>query len=198
MIYQPTYFPTIETFKHLFNDAQPVMEVYDYYQKQTYRTRCSIYAANGKLDMIVPIKHVKNRRQYTREVRLENDFDWKRNHLKSLQNAYRSSPFFEFYEDEILAFYQEQHEFLLDFLLDSIKLSARLLGKNFSFTETKDYQKEYNEMTDLRYLADFKKAPLASLNTYNQVFVEKYGFIPNLSILDLIFNEGPSAASYFE
>jgi hypothetical protein len=174
------------------------MEVYDYYQKQTYRTRCSIYAANGKLDMIVPIKHVKNRRQYTREVRLENDFDWKRNHLKSLQNAYRSSPFFEFYEDEILAFYQEQHEFLLDFLLDSIKLSARLLGKNFSFTETKDYQKEYNEMTDLRYLADFKKAPLASLNTYNQVFVEKYGFIPNLSILDLIFNEGPSAASYFE
>ncbi len=196
MIYQPTYFPTIETFSYLVKDEHAIFELFDHYQKQTYRTRCSIYAANGKLDLIIPIKHVKNQRQLTRDVRIENDFNWQRNHFKSLENAYRSSPFFEFYEDYIAVIYNQKEQFLIDFLFKTIDLSFQLLDRSITYTKTSDYHLTYTDPKDLRSLADFKRSSVPSMKPYIQVFDNKQGFIPNLSILDLLFNEGGNAISY--
>jgi tagatose-1,6-bisphosphate aldolase non-catalytic subunit AgaZ/GatZ len=198
MIYQPTYFPTVETFQYLVKDENPLWEVHDFYEKQTYRTRCSLYAANGKLDLIVPIQHKKGIRQYTQEVFLENDFNWKKNHLKSWQNAYRSSPYFEFYEDEILAFYQKEHTHLGAFLKESIHLIYQLLDLPFTFKTTHEYKVDYTEDRDKRNWAKAKEALLPKLVPYPQVFQEKNGFIPNLSVLDLVFNEGPAALDYLK
>ena len=198
MIFQPTYFPTIETFKHLSGDEHIIFETFDHYQKQTYRTRCSIYAANGKLDLIIPVKHARNHRQLTKDVRIENDFNWQKNHFKSLENAYRSSPFFEFYEDEIVQIYSRKEKYLLDFLFKTIDLSFKLLTISQNYSQTSEYQVNYSTHIDYRSLADFKSSPIPDMRPYIQVFQAKHGFIPNLSILDLIFNEGPNSHTYLE
>ena len=198
MVYQPTYFPTIETFKHLVGDDHIIFETFDHYQKQTYRTRCSIYAANGKLDLIIPIKHAKDHRQFTKDVRIENDFNWQKNHFKSLENAYRSSPFFEYYEDEIISIYASKDQFLLDFLFKTIDLSFKLTNISKEYSQTSEFFMTYKEVNDLRPLADFKSSKTPKIDPYIQVFDNKHGFISNLSILDLLFNEGPNALNYLE
>jgi hypothetical protein len=198
MLIQPSYFPNIETFQHLLKAEALIFEVQDYYQKQTYRTRCNIYSANGLLSMNIPIKHQKIERQYTKEVKIENDFPWQKNHLKTLQNAYRSSPFFEYYEDEIEKLYSTKETFLIDFLFKTIDLSFKLLQNPIHYTQTDLYKTNYDVQQDLRFLAEAKNVRKIDMQPYPQVFEVKHGFIPNLSILDLLFNEGPNASLYLK
>ncbi len=193
MLIQPTYFPNIETFQHLMKAENIIFEVQDYYQKQTYRTRCNIYSANGLLSMNIPIKHQKMERQYTKEVKIENEFPWQKNHFKTLQNAYRSSPFFEYYEDDIQKIYQSQEIYLIDFLFKTLELSYKLLQTPLAYSKTEVYHKHYVDIEDIRYLLEAKVATKKEFSVYAQVFESKHGFLANLSILDLLFNEGPQA-----
>jgi hypothetical protein len=158
MLIQPTYFPNIETFQHLMKAENIIFEVQDYYQKQTYRTRCNIYSANGLLSMNIPIKHQKMERQYTKEVKIENEFPWQKNHFKTLQNAYRSSPFFEYYEDDIQKIYQSQEVYLIDFLFKTLELSYKAFTNAISsIANTEAYHKQYVQiLRTLRYLVEAK------------------------------------------
>lgn len=175
-----------------------IFEKWDNFQKQTLRNRCYIYGANGKQLLTVPIQHRSSGdRQKTRDVKIDNSFPWKKNLIKSLESSYRSSPYFEFYEDDIMALFDKKHNFLLDFNLNTIEIINECLELDYKIQYTVSYQQN-EECEDYRFLANAKKMPAYDLNSYTQVFDTKHGFLSNLSILDLLFNEGTNAFSYLD
>ncbi len=193
----PTYFPSISNMVAIANADELVFEVEDNFQKQTNRTRAYIYSPNGVQILNVPVKHSKELHQKTKDVKIENDFGWQKQHLKSLEAAYRSSPFFEYFEAELQPIFSKKHTFLLDLNLESIELCLKFLRLSKTFEKTREYFREPTNTLDLRKLADGKKDNSVFEN-YKQVFDDKYGFLNNLSILDLIFNEGRFALDYLK
>jgi hypothetical protein len=178
-----------------------VFEKEDNYQKQTYRTRQYIYGANGKLLLNIPIKHRENKtdqHQKYKDIRIENAFKWQRLHWKSLEAAYRTSPFFEFYEDEFAPLFEKKANFLMDFNLMATKIIFECLQLDFSFEITEEFKLKPEDYNDQRHLVNSKRKSAVNLEEYIQVFQAKYGFISNLSILDLLFNTGPSALGYLD
>jgi hypothetical protein len=175
-----------------------VFEVNDNYQKQTYRNRTYIAHSNGKLLLNIPIKHNRSDvRQKTRDVKTDNSFPWWSQHWKSLQSAYRSSPFFEYYEDDLYLFFNDSINSLLELNMKSWNVVCELLelAKEYSFT--KSYIAD-TDVLDLRHLVVSKAEPNYNIIPYTQVLQDKHGFLSNLSILDLIFNMGPNAVHYLE
>lgn len=193
------YFGPIIHFAAIAQSDSIIFENQDNYQKQTYRNRTYIYGANGKLLLTIPIKHSqKERRQLYRDVCIENDFKWQILHWKSLESAYRTSPFFEYYEDEFVHLFEKPKKFLLDFNYECMQVVIDCLQLDTPFSKTDTYIHKPTEIIDLRELVDAKKEKPYNLQSYIQVFENKQGFIPNLSILDLIFNEGTNALTYLE
>jgi hypothetical protein len=196
----PTYFASIDVLSKLKHAEKIIFEVSDNYQKQTLRTRQYIYGANGKLLLNIPIKHqkgVQKERQTMASVEIDNSFPWRSNHIKSLQSAYRTSPYFEYYEDEFEALYNASYTHLLEFNLACWKLLLELLDINAEVQHTNEYNSTFTDAEDLRPLSVAKRKPIVELPSYIQVFSPKYGYIPNLSVLDLLFNEGPNAVNLF-
>ena len=201
VLLHPSYFPSIAHFVAMVQAEQVVLEECDNYQKQTYRNRTYVYGPNGRQALTVPVKHAKNAtgHQKHKEVQIENNFHWQKQHWKTLQTAYRTSPFFEFYEDELAPFFQKKHHFLMDLTKESIHLICSCLDLDFSYQTTTTYEPEVStEFIDLRNLIDAKSGHSQGFDTYTQVFEVKHGFLENLSILDLLFNEGPQTVAYLE
>jgi hypothetical protein len=175
-----------------------VWEVNDFYQKQTFRNRTHICTDQGLQMLSIPIKHVggKQGKQYYRDVHVDNQYPWQRQHLRSLQTAYRSSPFFEYYEDELVPLYSEEFTHLLDFNFRTIELVCGLLQIEFPQPRSSAYVPVPLDKKDMRFLVNAKIPVPFSPPPYTQVFTERHGFISNLSILDLLFNEGPNATAY--
>ncbi|WP_461532703.1 WbqC family protein [Sinomicrobium sp.] len=198
VLIHPTYFPSILHMVALVN-CDTVFEMHDNFQKQTYRNRMYIYGAGGKQLLSIPVKHLKTgAHQKYKDVRIEEESTWAKLHWKTLQTAYRSSPFFEFYEDDLAGIFHQKHDFLMDLNLATINLICEILQIELKQTFTTEYQKETTELEDFRHLVNAKEEPHFKLSPYTQVFEEKHGHIPNLSILDLLFNEGPNATSYLK
>ena len=193
----PTYFPSISQFAAIAQADKITLETEDNFQKQTNRNRMYIYSPNGLQLLNIPVKHSKDSHQKTKDVRLETAFDWQKQHFKSLEAAYRTSPFFEYFEDELMPVFQKKHEFLLDLNLLTMEIVEKCLRTKFDYSRTTEYFHEVPNLTDLRILANGKK-DLNQLEAYSQVFDEKYGFINNLSVLDLLFNEGKFALTYLK
>jgi hypothetical protein len=197
IVIQPCYFAPISQFATLIQHSRVCLEVFDNYQKQTYRNRCYIYGANGKLMLNIPIVHNKKEgRQLTRDVKLVSCNSWRKQHLKSIKTAYQTSPYFEFYEDDISAFFNKEYPSLLALNISSLKLILNLLEIDINITTTTEYRDAYT--LDFRSLARAKAIHPFSFASYTQMFDTKYGFLPNLSILDLLFMEGPNALNYLE
>ena len=171
---------------------QPILwEAEDFYQKQTYRNRMEIHAANGKLMLSIPIQHLGyDGRQNYKDVQIANEFPWQRNHWLSLKTAYQSSPFFEYYEDDIAPIYQTSYKSLFVFNKQVMETISELLQIQAPKETTSTYEKN-SPHHDLRKLIDAKTVKTTAVLEYTQVFSDKNGFIPNLSILDLLFNMGP-------
>ena len=175
-----------------------VFEMEDNYQKQTYRNRAHIAHTNGRLLLNIPIKHSKDgTRQKTKDVYVENDFPWQSQHWKSLQTAYRTSPFFEFYEDDLEPLFTEPVGKLMDHNLTIFSLVSELIGIEVDLSKTDRYDATSEHM-DLRSLVASKSEKSQPFKTYSQVFQSNHGFLSNLSILDLLFNEGPNTLQYME
>ena len=198
IIIHPTYFPNITHFIAIVKANEVTFEVHDNYSKQTYRNRTYIYGANGKLTLNIPVTYSQNNRQKYSKVKIFNTEKWQSNHWKSLLSAYRTSPFFEYYEDDIKPLFTEKEEFLLDFNLKCFKTISECLQLDVNIKQTNVYEHDINSKTDFRYLVNAKREALYELDHYTQVFNEKHGFMSNLSILDLLFNEGPNALNYLE
>ncbi len=191
----PTYFPNVAHFVAMINAETVYFEVCDNYQKQSFRNRAEIYGANGKLALTVPVSYTQKNRQLYKEVRIANDDLWQQQHLKSLQSAYSMSPFFEFYIDDLMPLFETQFDFILDFNLKCFEVLKDCLQVAIKTNETKTFEKELKDKTDFRIVAQ-RNYKAKALQPYTQVFTEKHGFISNLSILDLLFNEGPNTELY--
>ena len=193
----PTYFPSISHFAVIAQSENIIFEMEDNFQKQTNRNRTYIYSPNGIQLLNIPIKHSKSAHQKTKDVLIENEFDWKKQHFKSLEAAYRSSPFFEFFEDDISPIFEKKHIFLMDLNLEVFDIVTKCLRMKLEFGKTIEYFHEVENVSDFRYLANGKK-DTNSFEKYPQVFDDKHGFINNLSVLDLLFNEGKFAVDYLK
>jgi hypothetical protein len=193
----PTYFPSISHFVAMAQADAIVLEMGDNFQKQTNRNRTYIYSPNGIQLLNIPIKHRIERHQNIKDVQLETAFDWQKQHFKSLEAAYRTSPFFEYFEDSLAPIFTKKHRFLMDLNLESMNIVSKCLGMPFEYDETKEFFHEVTEYSDFRNLVNGKK-DTSSFDSYTQVFGDKHGFINNLSILDLLFNEGRFALEYLK
>jgi WbqC-like protein family len=191
----PTYFPSISNYVAMVQSDGVAFETEDNFQKQTNRNRCYIYSPNGIQLLNIPVKHSVEQSQKTKEVRIENNFDWQKQHFKSLEAAYRTSPFFEFFEDIIQPIFSKKHTFLMDLNFETMEIVSKCLGTKFEFEKTIEYFHEVSDLKDFRSLANGKK-DLSTFENYTQVFDDKHGFLNNLSVLDLIFNEGRYALDY--
>lgn len=193
----PTYFPNLAHFVAMVKSDVVYFEVCDNYQKQTLRNRTEIYGSNGKLALTVPVSYSQRNRQLYKEVTIANDGLWQAQHLKSLQSAYSMSPFFEYYIDDLTPLFNKRYNFILDFNLNCFDVIKDCLQLEINIENTEIFEKEPEAKTDLRKLVN-RNYEVNSFQPYTQVFTEKYGFIPNLSILDLLFNEGPNAELYLK
>lgn len=157
-----------------------------------------IYGANGKLPLTIPVVYSQNNRQLYKDILISNDENWQDLHWKSIQTAYSGSPFFEFYQDEFWPLFNKKQKYLMDFNFKCLEVIYDSLQMPFEFNETKVFDKAQPDYKDFRFLVESRKERELPLQPYVQVFDNKHGFIPNLSILDLICNEGPNALMYLE
>lgn len=198
MVYSTAYLPPIAYMYFLAKDTNPVIDIYEHFIKQTNRNRCEIYGANGKLSLTIPLVK-ENEHTPIKNRKISYAENWQKNHWKSIESAYRSSPYFEYYEQEFYDFFHSKDfELLIDFntaLLHKV-LEILELPKNLKFSEK--YIEKVAENEDLRLLTPKKPLNILDFPRYIQVFENKKGFIPNLSIIDLICNEGPQSFNYLQ
>jgi hypothetical protein len=195
-LFIPTYFSPISQYQALLNSNSITFEVEDNYQKQTYRNRCYIYGANGKQLLNIPVTIPKSsKKTKSKDILIENS-NWQKQHYKSLEAAYNHSPFFEFYKDDLRKIFSKKYTYLLDVNLDSFHFIMDALELFKEYTLSKTY--EETKLNDFRNLADSKKKVEISSIPYIQMFDQKFGFLKNLSILDLLFMEGPNSINFLE
>jgi hypothetical protein len=175
-----------------------LLEKEEHFPKQTYRNRARIYSPNGDLDLIIPVVRGAKVHTKVKEVKISNDFNWQRLHWKSLESCYRNSAYFEFYEDEFVVFYQQKFDYLFDFNLQLLEWLFKQLKKEPVFDFTTEYLKDPGPGLDYRAKLHFKQQVAEDhFKPYFQVFDDRHGFKPNLSVVDLLFNQGPQSKNYF-
>ena len=190
------YLPPISWFsKFLEKDSESIIESFENFPKQTYRNRTNIYGANGKLTLVIPINHNGNR--LYKETEISYAENWQKQHWKSIRNAYQSSPYFEFYEDRFAKIYETKEKFLFDFNLKALEILLKIskIEKQFTFSEI--YKSEPAAL-DLRHHFSAKNNSSEKFEDYYQIFGDKYGFIKDLSMCDLLFNLGPESLIYLK
>lgn len=195
----PAYFPSILQMAAIAQADAVVFEIQDSYQKQTYRNRTYIAHSNGQLLLNTPIiKHkTKDGHRKTKDIQTSTDTPWQQHHYKSIESAYRSSPFFEFYIDDLEPLFTEPVKSLQEHNLKLFSTLCEVLEWEVEVSFTTTFQDSFDGL-DLRGLIDAKKRIDHIFTPYTQVFDEANGFLPNLSILDLLFNLGPSSLSYLK
>jgi hypothetical protein len=191
------YLPPVDFFTKL-NTFKPdvVFEQEEHFPKQTYRNRANIYSPDGVQTLTVPIVKGSKNHTKTKDVKISYDFRWQRAHWMGLQTCYRRSAYFEYYEDDFAPFYEKQTTFLLDYNTQLLALLFRLLKMKLEITFTDTYEAAYPNLTDLRNTFSAKNTADVQQKPYFQVFEERKGFLNNLSIVDLLFNQGPQAVNY--
>jgi|TARA_B110000238_G_scaffold21382_1_gene20806 hypothetical protein len=195
-LFLPTYFPPISQFSEIVRFNEITFEVEDNFQKQSYRNRCYIYGANGQQMLNIPIQKNKSfEKQKTKDTLVDNSVKWQDQHFKSLKASYNCSPFFEFFEDDLHRIYSKEYRYLNDLNLDTFLFLTDVLQLEIKTKNTVEYNHQ-NILNDFRFLASVKQSTKKQKKPYIQVFENKHGFIPNLSMLDLLFMEGPNAINF--
>jgi len=190
------YLPPVAWFSQLNKSKNDILiDQEEHFIKQTYRNRAHIYSPDGILALTVPV--VKGAKVHTKvkDVKISYDFNWQRLHWMSLQNCYRRSAYFEFYEDDFAPFYEMRYDNLFDYNQQQLKIILKLLKINANIKFTGEYEESYPDRADLRLSLDPKKEQ-PQQKPYFQLFEERKGFLNNLSIVDLLFNQGPQAVNY--
>ena len=199
-----TYFGPIQWYQKLYRADEAWIEQHEHFVKQTYRSRCIIATTQGTQTLSIPIEHPTSNVQRStfnvqriKDIRISDHGNWRHLHWNALQSAYGESPFFEYYEDDLRPFFEKRWTFLFDFNEAIREKLCELLDITpvVRFTEqyVSDHASDYREAINPKHLApdpDFQP------RRYYQVYEAKHGFLPNLSIVDLLFNMGPEAIFY--
>lgn len=193
---QTTYFGPVQWYQKLRRYDQCLIEQYDSYQKQTFRNRCVIATANGMQALTVPVEHGEEK-ILLKDLRISDHNQWRRVHWNALQSAYSESPFFDYYVDDIRPFFEQKYEFLIDFNETIRQKICELIDFQPKVTYTTNFLNDHD--ADFREVISAKHPlpdPDFEPKRYWQVFQHKHGFLPNLSILDLLFCMGPESIFY--
>lgn len=201
LLVETQYLPPVALFAKAKHFAYVHLEAYEHYQKGGYRNRCLIVGANGVQMLSIPLEKGKHQQTPIKEVKISNKESWQMNHWRSIQSAYGKSPFFEYYALDFEPFYTREFNYLFDWNLELLNTIIDLMDFSFSVQETKQYNTApLPDCIDFRNQLQpkhrIKKG--TALPHYPQVFEAKNGFIPNLSILDLLFCAGPEAIKYLD
>ena len=209
-----TYFGPIQWYQKLNRYDECLIERHESFIKQTYRNRMLIPTSNGPLSLTIPTNH--NTSLAMKDIRISDHANWRHVHWNALLSAYGESPFFEYYQDDIRPFYEKKYEFLFDFNMEITEKMIELLDIRPKISITNEYflseerkvkREEFNSFTNhkVESIKDFREAirpkkplPDAEFESkrYYQVYEQRFGFQPNMSILDLLFNEGNEAIFY--
>ncbi len=209
-----TYFGPIQWYQKLNRYDECLIERHESFIKQTYRNRMLIPTTNGPLALTIPTNH--NTSLAMKDIRISDHANWRHVHWNALLSAYGESPFFEYYQDDIRPFYEKKYEFLFDFNMEITEKMIELLDIRPKISITNEYflseerkvkREEFNSFTNhkVESIKDFREAirpkkplPDAEFESkrYYQVYEQRFGFQPNMSILDLLFNEGNEAIFY--
>ncbi|NQX99139.1 MAG: WbqC family protein [Flavobacteriales bacterium] len=197
-VFSSHYLAPIEYYFHLINNKSIVIDVYENYVKQTYRNRCCILSPNGIQNLTVPLVKARQRK-LIKNVKIAYDDNWRKMHWKSLESAYRSSPYFEFYEDDFHPFYhKKEYKYLIDFNAEIQEKIIGLLNIETNINSSIAYTENILLEKDYRNYFSPKKEPKINFTPYIQVFGDRNGFTPNMSIVDILFNEGPNTVNYIK
>jgi hypothetical protein len=194
VILSTAYFPPVDWFAVLANNPRVYLEACESYRKQTWRNRCRILTEGGPMDLRVPVIHGPSR--LITDIRIDWSTPWLRQTQYAIDTAYYSSPFFEYYRDELFALMDSKRPLLWDLNKDIIDFFCRKIGMAPSIEPTADWVAEPEG--DLRDVISPKRPPVRACRPYWQVFRERHGFVDGLSIMDLLFNEGPESLGYLK
>ena len=209
------YFPPVEYVARVAEHETVVVEVWESYGKQSYRNRCEIMTANGPLALSVPVRHGhRGERLLTRDARVDYSTRWQKLHWKAVESAYKHSAFFDYYADYFVPFFERRTEFLVDLNEGILRAVMEAMGMERAMERTRDYEAVYTDGVDARETIHPKPGRRRgggdsgdggdgqggvggyTARPYHQTFADRFAFVPNLSVLDLIFNVGPEAAEW--
>lgn len=193
IVFPIAYFGSISYFQQLIVSKDFLFEQYETFVKQTSRNRMTIYSSNGPLDLSIPVKRVNGNKTQTKDIQISYDEDWVKNHWKALESAYMHTPYFDYYGLEIFKLISSKEKSLLNFNNTILESIVKWLDLDFTYNYTYQYDKNIDQ--DFRGV-NFNQFKVDHNHFYYQIFSDKYGFIPNLSILDLLFHEGPLARNF--
>ena len=175
-----------------------IIEQHEHYSKQTYRNRCHLMGANGVFALSIPVMKKSNSKTCIKDLRIKYDENWQNNHWRSITSAYLSSPFFMYYQSDLKQFYEKRYDFLLDFNLEIMNYVLSKMNIELTYKLGQDFTPIDAIEHDFRHSIHPKRSweKEEIIKPYKQVFAEKFDFHPNLSILDLLCNEGQNAENY--
>jgi hypothetical protein len=191
------YFAPVHFYARYLQHKPVYIEQYENFTKQTYRNRCVISGGNGLISLVVPVVKGRGPKILIKDMQISYDTEWQHNHWQTIVSAYNSSPYFEFYQDDLYPYFQNKTKFLLDYnlkihetLCDALEIENKVvLTADFESVPENTYNLREAISPKIKQNPDSAYQPIP----YTQVFSEKFGFLPDLSILDLLFNEGPNA-----
>ncbi len=184
------YFPNIFYIQKIIESNKILIEIYEHFPKQTFRNRCEILAANGVMPLIVPVQKGRSGKRFTKDIKISYAEEWQKNHKNSIESAYKSSPYFEFYWDYFVHFFEKKYNYLIDLNTEILHSLLNILQIQRDIEFTKDFVQPENNFNDFRFVNTPKNKPVTN-EKYIQVFSDRFAYYPNLSILDAIFNLGP-------
>lgn len=199
-----SYWPNLHYFFYVLNASIIHIEQFDNYSKQSYRNRTQILSANGILNLSIPIKKNKSEK-VVNAIEISYKEDWQKNHWRAITSAYKNSPYFDFFEEDLKVFYSNKYNLLIDYNIEQLKFIVKVLKQKKNIQLTKQYESNPESVIDLRTIIHPKQSYLSDKlvankldQSYYQTFENKISFTPNLSILDLLFNKGLQTIDYLK
>lgn len=197
MLLPSAYFPPIGWMALAVRYPEIILEKHETFPKQTLRNRCQIQSANGLLNLSIPVIRTFGNHTKTGEITLIENNIWQKQHLRAIFSAYRKSPFFDFYEENFVSFFNQKYHRLIDVNESSIKLIIKLLKVNIELIYSEEWKLAAG-VDDFRHYFNKPQRVAIGQDKYIQVFSDRFPFMGNLSIIDLLFNLGPASLPYLK
>ena len=190
-IFPTAYLPSIEYISLFLKAENASVELFETYQKQSCRTRTNVMTANGIQTLTIPVIKTNGNHTLTKDIEISYKESWQQIHLRCLESAYRKSAYFDYYFPYFEKIYKQKFNTLIELNDFCLKTILKILKTKKEYSFTTDFEKIINE-DDYR-ISLSKGTNKIEMKPYYQVFADRHGFIPNLSIVDLLFNEGPNS-----